>query len=250
MPNRKQEIINWLCSESNPETLEEKYQHGLSLIQQYHANKSYVLNLAGMISEDKKQKMEYELSKIAGFTLADYQEKIWLLESPSESEQKSNKDVDPVCPGCGEPYTPEEGGNNLCPECLKKKEIENATLNRDIMQITEPPTPGIETISPKKKALYLLIAEEQKLRSKLRIVPATKRTPRTEEYFKISDQIRQLHLELAAEETPIPDPEPQPTPIPEPQSAQTPSPEKSPENPLPQTPPEPPPTPGPTSSPE
>jgi len=139
MSEKQQEIIKWLCT-----NFEDKYQKGLALIQKYHGNKSYVNNFGNLITDDKKRKIEYELSKLAGYTILEYQQKKWLLDNPDLPS------VDPLCPECGKPYTPQEGADPLCPVCLeilKKKEADLQLKNQDPPQIQNTnQNPSPETI--------------------------------------------------------------------------------------------------------
>lgn len=132
MSENQKEIIAWLCS-----TEDDKFQKGLALIQKYHGNKGYYQALAGFITQEKKDKMEYELSKLAGYTIPEYHEKKWLHDNLEQISLTG----DTICPQCGEPYTPQEGGDQLCPDCIElKKKLDDldSVLNPDQQSDPQP----------------------------------------------------------------------------------------------------------------
>ena len=157
MTVKQKEIITWLC---NPSA--DKYAQGLSLIQKYHQNKSIVRNFSGILTQDKKDKIQYELGKLAGYTFVDFQQKKWMLDNPALSTTQGSdvenvgvalvaaqgSTTDPLCPECNQPYTPQEGADPLCPDCLLKKKPEELNAENQDPQIIQDTlqNPSPETI--------------------------------------------------------------------------------------------------------
>lgn len=154
MTEKQKEIIQWLCSNS-----EDKYSKGIALIQKYHSNKSIVHNFGGFISDDKKRKITYELAKLAGYTIPQYQQKKWFLDNP-DLQLPPEDPTDYICPVCGETYIPADGqpyipeGEDMCPDCLLKKKLaEQHIENPPIQDTNQNPSPNsilkTETEAPK-----------------------------------------------------------------------------------------------------